>query len=85
MLANGLDVFSVLLAVQMGSRPLILTHHAAEYLMIYAGMRLLGALALALLVIWLKRHCPSWSRAIWGGLTVCSVATALFAWLRLYR
>jgi len=85
MLANGLDVFSVLFIVQMGSRPVLVTHHVAEYFVIYAGMRLLGALALALFTVWLDKRCPSWSRAIWSTLTVCSLATAVFAWLRLYR
>ena len=84
-LASGLDVFSVFLVVQVGNRPLVWAHRAAEYLIVYAVMRLLGALALALLVIWLSKHRSSWSRAIWGGLTACSLATALLAWLRLYR
>jgi hypothetical protein len=85
LMANGLDVFSMFLVVHMGRRPPIWTHRAAEYLIAYAILRLLGTLGLALLVMSLSRRFSSWSRAIWGVLTACSLATAVFAWLRLYR
>ena len=85
LLANALDVFSVLVLVQAGGRMAIARHHPAESFLIYAGLRFLGTAALPLVVVSAGRRWPSVSRAAWGALTVCALATAAAAWWRLYR
>jgi hypothetical protein len=84
-LANVLDVFSVLVLVQGGGRMILARHHPAEAFLIYAGFRLLGTVALLLAVVSAGRRWPAMSRAVWGALTVCALATAAAAWWRLYR
>jgi hypothetical protein len=84
-LANGLDVYSVLILVQAGRRMVFAQHHPAESFLIYAGLRLLGTMALPLAVVSSNRRWPSASRAAWGALTACALATAAAAWWRLYR
>jgi hypothetical protein len=84
-LANGLDVFSVLILVQAGRQMVLARHHPAESFLVYAGLRLLGTMALPLAVVSSSKHWPSASRAAWGTLTACALATAVAAWWRLYR
>ena len=84
-LANVLDVFSVLVLVQAGGRMVFARHHPAESFLIYAGLRFLSAAALPLAVVSAGRRWPLMSRAAWGALTVCALATAAAAWWRLYR
>ena len=83
-LANGLDILGILVLVQEGGRTALAPRHPAEGFLIYAGLRLLGTLALPLAVVSTGRHWPSASRAAWGALTVCALATAAGAWWRLY-
>jgi hypothetical protein len=84
-LANGLDVFSVLILVQAGRRMVFARHHPAESFLVYAGLRLLGTMALPLAVAASSKRWPAASRAAWGALTACALATAAAAWWRLYR
>jgi hypothetical protein len=84
-LANGLDVFSVLILVQSGGRLAFARFRPAESFVIYAGLRVLGTLAVSLGVVSASRRWPSVSRAAWGALTACALATAAAAWWRLYR
>jgi len=84
-LANVLDLFSVLVLVQGGGRMAFARHHPAEAFLIYAGLRLLGTAALPLAVVAAGRRWPSMARTAWGVLTVCALATAAAAWWRLYR
>jgi hypothetical protein len=90
-LANGLDVFSVLWIVQEGGRlalarsDVVYLHRPAEFFLIYAGMRFLGTLAVSLGVMSVSKRWPFLWRAAWGALTACALATAAGAWWRLYR
>jgi hypothetical protein len=84
-LANGLDVLSVLALVRAGERMILARHHPAESFLLYAGFRFLGTLALPLAVLSVSKRWPSLSRAAWGALTACALATAAAAWWRLYR
>jgi hypothetical protein len=84
-LANGLDILSVLYGLQFGGSWSFLRYHPAESFLIYAGLRLLGTLAIVLLVVWITKRWASVFRAAWGGLTVCALTTAIAAWWRLYR
>jgi hypothetical protein len=84
-LANGLDVFSVWLMLQFGGPLTFARHHPAEYLIIYANMRMLGTLALCLLSVLVNNRWPSVSGTVWSALTACALVTAAFAWWRLYR
>ena len=84
-LANVLDLFSVLVLVQEGGRMAFARQHPAEAFLIYAGLRLLGTAALPLAVVSACRRWPSMARTAWGVLTVCALATAAAAWWRLYR
>lgn len=84
-LANGLDVLSVLYVLQFGSVWSFVRYHPAESFLIYAGMRLLGTLCVILLVFWVAKRWPSVFRAAWGALTVCALMTAIAAWWRLYQ
>ena len=64
-LANALDVFSVLVLVQAGGRMVLARHHPAESFLIYAGLRLLGTLAVPLAVVSAGKRWPS---VVAGGL-----------------
>jgi hypothetical protein len=84
-LANGLDVVSMLFAVQFGGLLTFSRYHPAESFLIYAGMRLLGTLAVLLVVIWVSRRWSSMSSTVWSALTAGALVTALVAWWRLYQ
>jgi hypothetical protein len=84
-LANVLDVLSVLALVREGGRMVFARYHPAESFLLYAGLRFLGTLALPLVVLSISRRWPSASRSAWGALTACALATAAAAWWRLYR
>ena len=84
-LANGLDVLSVLYSVRLGNTFTLVRTHPAEVFMIYAGMRMLGTMAVWLLVVSVSRRWPSMSRIVWSALTGCALVTAIAAWWRLYR
>jgi hypothetical protein len=83
-LANGLDVLSVLVVVRAGGRMAWVRYHPAEWFLVYAGLRFLGTLALALVVLSVSRRWPSASRPMWWALTVCALATVAAAWWRLH-
>ena len=83
-LANALDVYSVLFLVQSGGRLAFAPHRPAESFLIYAGLRVLGTLAVSLGVLSVSRRWPWAARAAWGALTACAGVTAVAAWLRLY-
>ncbi len=85
MMANLLDVFSVLAMVQDGGRMVWARHRPAEVFVIYGLLRLLLTLAVALGVASAARRWPRMARAVWGALTVCALVTAAGAWWRLYR
>ena len=85
LLANGLDVLSVLFVVQFGGMFAFARHRPAEFLVIYAGMRLLGTLAVSLLAAFVGKRWPSASMAVWSALTAGALVTAVAAWWRLYR
>jgi hypothetical protein len=85
-LANGLDVVSMSLFVQAGGQLVfasqIMRQHPAEFVMLYAGMRVLGTLAVYLLVTFAQKQWPLLSQTLWSVLTACSLATAVAAWWR---
>ena len=83
-LANVLDVYSVLHVVRSGARLAFAPHHPAESFLIYAGLRALGTLAVSLGVLSVGRYWPWSARAAWGALTACAGVTAVAAWWRLY-
>lgn len=84
MLANALDVLSMLLYLQMGGTwPPVARRHPAAFLVIYATMRVLLAIAAWLGTLLASRLYPLATRAAWGTLTVCSLATVVAAWWRL--
>jgi hypothetical protein len=84
-LANGLDVLSVLYSVQLGNTFAFTRYHPAEFFLIYAGMRMLGTMAVWLLVVSASKRWPSVSRIAWSALTGCALITAIAAWWRLYQ
>jgi hypothetical protein len=83
-MANLLDVFSVLAMVQGGGRMAWARHHPAEALVIYGLLRLLLTLAVSLGVASAARRWPRMARSIWGALTLCALVKAAAAWWRLY-
>jgi hypothetical protein len=83
-LANGLDVLSVLVFLQNGGQMVFARYHPAEGFLIYAGLRALGTMALPLAVVSAGTRWPSASRAAWGAMTMCALGTAVAAWWRLY-
>jgi hypothetical protein len=85
LLANGLDVLGVLFAVRYGNAFMFARHHAAAYFLIYAGMRLLGTLAVWLLAASVGKRWSEVSTTVWSALTACALVTAVAAWWRLYR
>ena len=84
-LANGLEIFSVFFSMQLGGQLGFVRYHQAEYFLLYAGMRMLGTLAVCLLVLFVSRRWPGTSKTVWSTLTFCALVTAVFAWWRLYR
>jgi hypothetical protein len=84
-MANLLDVFSVWAMVRTGGRLAWARQHPVEGFVIYALLRLLVALAIALGVTSAGRRWPGSARAAWGALTLCALVTAATAWWRLYR
>ena len=86
-LANGLDVFSMFLFLQLGGQlalaGLMTRHHQTEFALIYAGMRTLGTLAACLFVALLEKRWASTSHIFWNALTACALVTAITAWLRM--
>jgi hypothetical protein len=84
-LANLLDVFSVLAMVQDGARMVWARHHPAEAFVIYGLFRLLIALAVPLGAASASRRWPWVARTAWGMLTLGALVTAAGAWWRLYR
>jgi hypothetical protein len=85
LLANGLDVLSVLFVVRFGGIFALARHRPAEFLVIYAGMRLLGTLAVFLLAAFVGKRWPFMSMSVWSALTAGALVTAIAAWWRLYR
>jgi len=84
-LANGLDVATALFVVQSGFRFAFAHHYPGEVLIIYAGLRLLGTMAVGLMALCVVKRWPQVARLAWGLLTVCAIATAAGAWLRVMR
>jgi hypothetical protein len=87
-LANGLDVISMSWFVREGGQLIlgrqIIRHHPAEFVVLYAGMRMLGTLAVYLSALFIEKHWPSISQTLWGTLTACSLMTAVVAWWRVW-
>ena len=83
-LANGLDAFSMLLAVQVGSRLPAMPFHPAESFLLYAGFRLLGTIAVWLAVMAVGNRWPALRGSGWSGLTALALVTAIGAWWRIY-
>ena len=82
-LANGLDVVSMLIAIQTGSRLPTMPFHPAESFLIYAGLRLLAAIAAWLAVLAIGRRWPALRASSWSGLTAFALVTAIGAWWRI--
>jgi len=82
-LANGLDILSMLAAIQNGERLATAALHPAESWLFYAGLRILATLALYLLTVRVSRRRQSLFGVAWTSLTVCSLVTAVIAWWRL--
>jgi hypothetical protein len=82
--ANGMDLLSMLSAVQFGGGPAWAPLRPAEFLVIYAGLRLLGAIAIVLLLVFVVKHWPAMRSAAWSALTACAFLTAVAAWWRLH-
>jgi hypothetical protein len=83
LLSNGLDVLSVLVALQSGERFAFVRFHTVEFFVIYADMRMLGTIAVLLIALSASERWPSASRITWAALTMCALVTALAAWWRL--
>jgi hypothetical protein len=85
-LANGVDLLSMLYAVQMGE---VTFRNArlgsAEFYLVYAGFRLLGTMAVGLAIGFVSKHWPTVRSTAWSALTAFSLVTAFTAWWRLYR
>jgi len=86
-LANGMDVLSMLFAVQLGGGFAFATARLrpAEFFLIYAGFRLLGTIAVALFVLFVLKYWPAVRSAAWSALTAFALVTALAAWWRLHQ
>lgn len=86
LLANGLDILTMLLMARSGLQLLLfggmMLHRPAEFFLLYAGMRLLLTLAVGLLALWADKHWPVAAVVLWNVLTFCSLVTAVLAWLR---
>lgn len=85
-LANGMDLLSMLFIVQLGEVAFAGARlHPGEFLLIYTGFRLLGAIAVGLMIAFVSKHWPAVRAAAWSALTAFSLVTALTAWLRLHQ
>jgi hypothetical protein len=88
-LANGLDMLSMLLFLQLGGQlafaSSMVKYHPTEFTLIYAGMRTLGTLAVWLVVVLVEKHWASISHIFWNALTACALVTAVAAWLRIVQ
>lgn len=85
-LANGVDVLSMLFVVQLGGVVFPVARlHPAEFVLLYAGFRALGAIAVALAIALVAKHWSALRSAAWSALTAFSLVTALVAWLRLHQ
>jgi hypothetical protein len=85
-LANGMDLLSMLFQVQLGGVALASARlRPGEFLLIYTGFRLLGAIAVGLTISFVSKHWPTVRSAAWSALTAFSLVTALTAWLRLHQ
>lgn len=86
-LANGLDIVSMFLFIRLGYRPLLSNSlvglHPVEFVLLYAGLRVLGTIAAGLMALWVEKHWSPKTSAFWAALIVAALLTALFAWLRL--
>jgi hypothetical protein len=82
-LANGMDVLSMFLVVQLGGGLAFAHFRPAEFLLIYFGLRVLGAIAIVLLVLFVNKHWPALRSTAWSALTAFALVTALVAWWRL--
>ena len=84
-LANGVDVISMLFLVQSGGVALSSARlYPGEFFVVYTGFRLLGAIAIALTIAFVGKHWPAMRSAAWSALTAFSLVTVVTAWLRLY-
>ena len=84
-LANLLDVVSVWVMVRSGERLAWALGHPAAGVLIYAQLRLLLTLAVALGVVSASRRWRWMAQVVWGMLPVFALATAAAAWWRLLR
>ncbi len=82
-LANGMDVLSMFLVVQVGGGFAFARFRPAEFLLIYSGLRVLGTIAIVLLVLFVDKHWPALRSTAWSALTAFALVTALAAWWRL--
>jgi len=82
-LANGMDVLSMFLVVQLGGSFAFVRSRPAEFLLIYFGLRVLGAIAIVLLVLFVNKHWPALRSTAWSALTAFALVAALVAWWRL--
>jgi hypothetical protein len=83
-LANGLDLLSITLAIQSGNRFAFGRPRPAEWFVVYAGLRVLLTLAACLMAAYVSKRWSSSSRAVWAVLTALALVTAVAAWWRLY-
>jgi hypothetical protein len=84
-LANGMDMLSMLSAVQVGGGFAFARFRPAEFLLIYSALRVLGTIALVLLVLFVAKHWPTLRSTAWSALTAFALVTALTAWWRLHQ
>jgi hypothetical protein len=85
-LANGVDLLSMLLLVQGGGVVYPSARlYPAEFFLLYTGFRVLGAIAVVLAVAFVAKHWPALRSSAWSALTAFSFVAALTAWLRLRR
>lgn len=82
-LANGMDVLSMLSVVQLGGGFAFARFRPAEFLLIYFWLRVLGTIAIALLILFVAKHWPALRSAAWSALTAFALVTAVTAWWRL--
>ncbi|HUT20186.1 MAG TPA: hypothetical protein VM366_13605 [Anaerolineae bacterium] len=86
-LANGMDVLSMLFAMQLGGGFAFASarFRPAELFLIYAGFRLLGTIAVGLFVLFVLKYWPAVRSAAWSALTAFALVAALVAWWRLHQ
>jgi hypothetical protein len=82
-LANGMDILSMLSVVQLGGGFAFARYRPAEFLLIYAGLRGLGTIAIVLLILFVAKHWDALRSTAWSALTAFALVTALAAWWRL--